>query len=308
MFSSAFLEAQASDHLRIINVDCAPEVLEIVLAFLYTEQTDIPLELALDVLYVADMLLLEKLKTKAAVIISTLGSGSRNVLSDPTRQEAGASDVQAMKPGDDDSAGDINIYEVLRAAWDLKVQRLEEFAARFLAQRLEHYIDQQAFADLVLESANRLKSRQETDSIELVDDIRYFLSERFRLRFEDMALSDIEEEADGGGEAAEAAAAVAAVTAAEVAEVAEVAETAGAAAATELVAALSVEETAKAPPTGSNGEDTPAAAIAPAAGVSGVLRTLDGALAEDEFDSDALNYQILLGKIDALLERLGLDG
>ena len=259
MFSSAFLEAQASEHLRIIKVDCSPQVLEIVMSFLYTEQADIPLELALEVLYMADMLFLEKLKTKAAVIISTLGSGNRNVLSDPTHEES-ESNGNGQAGAD---AGEINIYEVLRAAWDLKVQRLEEFAARFLATRLEHYIDDDMFADLVLESANRLKIRQETDTIELIDDIRYFLSERFRLRFEDMALSDIEEE--------DAAEGVDATNGA----------TAGAAGK-------------------KSGVKTNAAA-------DGMLRTLDGKVAEDEFDSDALNYQILLGKIDSLLERLGLD-
>lgn len=41
--------------------------------------------------------------------------------------------------------------------------------------------------------------------------------------------------------------------------------------------------------------------------VDGVIRTLDGEIAGDEFASDALNYQILLGKIDTLLENLKLD-
>jgi len=38
-----------------------------------------------------------------------------------------------------------------------------------------------------------------------------------------------------------------------------------------------------------------------------VVRTLDGDIAGDEFAADALNYQILLGKIDMLLESLKLD-
>ncbi|OAA61600.1 ankyrin repeat and btb poz domain containing protein [Niveomyces insectorum RCEF 264] len=296
MFSSAFLEAQESTHLRVIAVDCAPDVLEIVLSFLYTEQADIPLDRALDVLYVADMMFLDKLKTKAAVIISTLGSGNRNVLQDPTRGNGNGNGDGTGGGGDE---YDIDIYEVVRAAWDLRVQRLEEFAARFLAQRLEHYIDEPAFADLVLESAHRLKSRQETDSIELIDDIRYFLSERFRLRFEDMALSDIIEEEEGEpGKAPE--------------EQQQQQQQQGG----DGVAVGAKEGPAGKP----NGEIQPAATPPPAVatlngaaatealGSGGVLRTLDGELAEDEFDSDALNYQILLVKIDKLLERLGLDG
>ena len=40
---------------------------------------------------------------------------------------------------------------------------------------------------------------------------------------------------------------------------------------------------------------------------NGAFRTLDGELAGDEMEQDAINYQILLGKIDVLLERLRLD-
>lgn len=295
MFSSAFLEAQASEHLRIIKVDCTPEVLEIVLSFLYTEKADIPLELALDVLYMADMLFLEKLKTKAAVIISTLGSGTRNVLIDPTRQEA-AGEQNGGRRGGEMEASEIDIYEVVRAAWDLKVQRLEDFTARFLAQRLEHYIDEDMFANLVLESANRLKSRQETDTIELIDDIRYFLSERFRLRFEDVALSSIEED-EGAASGENGAAAVATgdgtlptADGAVKQEAATNGDVASAVTRSGLTSPAAAAQTGEAPTT-----------------TGGVLRTLNGEIAEDEFDSDALNYQILLGKIDSLLERLGLD-
>lgn len=39
----------------------------------------------------------------------------------------------------------------------------------------------------------------------------------------------------------------------------------------------------------------------------GEIRTLDGDLAGDEFAADAINYQILLEKIDRLLEKLKLD-
>lgn len=39
----------------------------------------------------------------------------------------------------------------------------------------------------------------------------------------------------------------------------------------------------------------------------GVVRTLDGEIAGDEFAQDAINYQILLGKIDKLLDNLKLD-
>jgi ankyrin repeat/BTB/POZ domain-containing protein 1 len=40
---------------------------------------------------------------------------------------------------------------------------------------------------------------------------------------------------------------------------------------------------------------------------AGTIRTLDGEEVGDEFAQDAINYQILLGKIDTLLEKLNLD-
>ncbi|KAK5002525.1 hypothetical protein LTR39_006661, partial [Cryomyces antarcticus] len=40
---------------------------------------------------------------------------------------------------------------------------------------------------------------------------------------------------------------------------------------------------------------------------AGAVRTLDGEIAGDEFAQDAINYQILLGKIDQLLDSLRLD-
>ena len=46
-------------------------------------------------------------------------------------------------------------------------------------------------------------------------------------------------------------------------------------------------------------------AVDPFAG--GQIRTLNGDIAGDVFAADAINYQILLGKIEILLERLHLD-
>ncbi|SPQ19470.1 e0245003-c233-4fa8-8b57-b34b306ccb5b [Thermothielavioides terrestris] len=270
MFSSDFLEAQERDHLHIIKVDCSPQVLEIILRFLYTEKADCPLEHALDLLYAADMLLLEKLKTKAAITISTLGSGTSNALVDRTHNShpnaSGGSNAGQPLPSstndDDEQPRDggsadadavevepINVYDVIHAAWDLKVQRLEEFAARYLAGRLEDYIDEDEFAELIRESAARLRERQETDTIELLDDIRYYLSERFRLRFEGEGL---EEMLDEGADAVVAG-----------------------------------EGGGEGQPVGKNGEDVK--------------------VVEDEFASDAVNYQILLEKIDRMLEKLKLD-
>ncbi|RSL87519.1 hypothetical protein CEP51_002180 [Fusarium floridanum] len=279
MFSGDFVESHRADHLRVVTVDCSPAVLEIILTFLYTETVVCPLEHALDLLYAADMLFLDNLKSKAAVAISTLGSGTSNVLVDRTHghHEDGEGEeymheTVEMEP--------INIYDVIHAAWDLRVQRLEEFAARYLAYRLEDYIDEEDFQALIAESAQRLTAREETDTIELLDDIRYYLSDRFRLRFEDAGLDEMMDET--GEIDAELAAAMADQATISTGE-------------TNGTARQNGETNGEAKE--ANGEVK----------TEGAVRTLDGEVAEDEFASDAINYQILLGKIDAMLDRLKLD-
>ncbi|KAH7634967.1 hypothetical protein B0T09DRAFT_405119 [Sordaria sp. MPI-SDFR-AT-0083] len=299
MFSSEFMEAKETEHLHVIKMDCLPEVLEIILEFLYTEKSDCPLELALDLLYAADMLLLDKLKTKAAVAISTLGSGTSNALVDRTHGGAAeelqsppsATSVSTPSNGLTEADGQpvevepINVYDVIHAAWDLKVQRLEDFAARYLASRLEDYIDEEEFAELIQESASRLKRREETDTIELLDDIRYYLGERFRFRFEG---DGIEEMLNEEGE----------IDAAQVEGLAAEAEDGE-------IRPEQPSDGHREPEGEDEGRSTERDAQEGGGGGGGV-RTLDGKLVEDEFVSDAVNYHILLEKIDKLLDRLKL--
>lgn len=161
MFSSSFKEAQEHEYLQVVHVECTPEVLKIVLDFLYTETVQIPIQQATDVLYAADMLFIEALKSKAATVISTVGMGSQN-LADRTHIQEGEE-----VPVEEEL---INVYDVIHAAWLLKIQKLEEFCAKYLAYRLESYIDEEEFEELILESAGRIEQRQETDSIELLDE------------------------------------------------------------------------------------------------------------------------------------------
>jgi ankyrin repeat/BTB/POZ domain-containing protein 1 len=253
MFNSSFREAQETPHLQIVTLDCSPAVLETVLTFLYTEKADFGLDIAIDVLFTADQLFIEKLKQRAALIIASLGNGaSTQVTSTNSRGETDAEET-------------VDIYEVVRAAWDTRVQRLEEFGARYIAYRLESFIDEPEFADLVEESAKRVKARQETDTVELVDDIRFYLSERFRLRFEDSGLDELMDENPEQNRHQEGS---------------EEVEVKGA-----DVLAQDIESQF----------------------ALGAIRDLDGEIVGDEFAQDAINYQILLGKIDNLLENLKLD-
>lgn len=274
MFASPFKEGQisatsaqnehesiAGERLQIIPVDCSPAVLEIILTFLYTERAEFDLDIALDVLHAADMLFIEKLKQRAALLISTLGNGTHSIVDTPLSDTQDSADQPVEW-----------IYEVVRAGWDCRVPRLEEFGARYMAYRLETYIGEEDFKDLVRESAARITRREETDTVELVDDIRYYLSERFRLRFEDAGLEEMMDEE-------------------------------------RLAPEEHGAEVKKQDDEGYGG--SPEADVAYAADLDhhteGVIRTLDGELAGDEFAQDALNYQILLGKIDTLLDQLRLD-
>lgn len=278
MFSSGFREAQSTRHLQIIPIDCSPAVLDAVLTFLYAEKAEFPLELAIDVLFAADLLLIDRLKQKAAVVISTLGNGTMPPSSD--KDVVGATSYSPAEGEEED----IDIYDVVRAGWLTRVPRLEEFGARYFAHRLEKYIDEEDFADLIRESASRIKGRQETDSIELLDDIRYYLSERFRLRFEEMGM---EEMMDEGAEDAEHGRGPA-----EVKEERE--EPAG----VDIEGLSLTERLRETVESDGKGQITL---------MDGSIRTLDGEIAGDEFAGDAINYQILLGKIDRLLDRLKLD-
>lgn len=270
MFSSQFKEAQDTPHLQIVTIDCSPAVLETILTFMYTERADFGMNIAIEVLFAADQLFIEKLKQRAAIIISALGNGTTSAVE--SNNPRGATDADA------DEA--VDIYEVIRAGWDTRVQRLEEFAARYIAYRLEHYIDQPEFAELVQESANRVKARQETDTVELVDDIRFYLSERFRLRFEDSGLDEMMDED----------AAIKAV--ADANSNGDLADAMGDFALEDKIPEKTQEELR-----------VPVQQQM----VAGTIRTLDGEEIGDEFLQDAMNYQILLGKIDALLEKLSLD-
>ncbi|KGO69735.1 Uncharacterized protein PITC_054020 [Penicillium italicum] len=264
MFTSTFREAYLNENLTIIDVNCSPEVLQIILTFLYTERADFPLEIAVDVLFAADMLFIEKLKTKAAVVISTLGS-------------AGMSQTEAARTRGTAEEDDIDIYSIVRAAWLTRVQRLEEFAARYLAYRLEAHIDSPEFAELIQESASRIKARQETDTIEMLDDIRFYLGERFRLRFDEAGLDEMMEEKEPPEDFDEDEQSEDVIIL------------------TEGVKTLDVSK-----------EAIPSQGQQPHVHAP-VIRTLDGAVVEDEFSEDAMNYEILLEKLDNLLERLNLE-
>lgn len=257
MFKSSFREAQAADRLHIISIAYAPDVLEAVLRFMYTDKADLRLPLALEVLYAADFLMIDRLKHKAAGIIYTHGN---EIVRRGSRGE-----TDSDNKDNDDNDNDNDIYDIIHASWWMDIQRLEEFGAKYLAYRLEHHIDRPAFAELILESANRIQDRQETDTIELLDDIRHYLEERFNLGFEETGMDVMHEDASAAEDDQENK---------------------------EKKESVNVEQ------------HTKATAIKAS---STEYMTVEGEPATDVFTRDAKNYRILNEKLDALLERLGLE-
>ena len=99
------------DYLQIISVDCSPAVLEVILQFLYTEKVDFDLTIAIDVLFAADLLFIEKLKTRAAMIISSLGSGGGEAAMAVPRDDV--YDVPDSNPKDEEPARELILVLVL---------------------------------------------------------------------------------------------------------------------------------------------------------------------------------------------------
>lgn len=156
MFCSQFTESQ--EGLPIVSLPVSSlRIAKLTLEYLYTDKVEIPIEIAMDVMYDSDMLLLDKLKNLAALTI--------------IREE--------------DQEQPHSIYSVIRAAWTLRIVRLEYYAARYIADNFDRYIKDPEFGKIVVESANRMNIREETDTIELIDDIRYFLAKRYGIFFDD---------------------------------------------------------------------------------------------------------------------------
>jgi hypothetical protein len=106
MFTSPFSESRTlfeeSSLLPLLELAIDAEIAPIVLSFLYTDRAEIPRDIALDVLYAADFLLLPRLKSLAAIALEN--ENDLDPLNQFTRED---------------------MYEILRAAWSTNTQRLE---------------------------------------------------------------------------------------------------------------------------------------------------------------------------------------
>lgn len=69
-----------------------------------------------------------------------------------------------------------NVLQVLRSARLFNQARLEDQCSEFIANNLVNLIHREDFRELVMEDASEIKMRQETDSIGIIDDIRFHLT------------------------------------------------------------------------------------------------------------------------------------
>lgn len=157
------------DNIPVISIACTScETCELLLAYLYHDNVEhIPLRLTSELLYLSDELLLDKLKSLCAVNVTS------------KFKQFTIEEMHEME----ERLG-YNIFDLVRISWATRCDKLEQHFSKFIAHNLEKIMFskpelQENLKKLISESAKRIENRQVTDTIELVDDIRYYLSKKY---------------------------------------------------------------------------------------------------------------------------------
>ncbi|XP_027045156.1 ankyrin repeat and BTB/POZ domain-containing protein 1-like [Pocillopora damicornis] len=124
--------------------DVTPDVFAAVVAFIYQDEALVTEENVYNVLCFADIYLLSGLKRLCARVISAF------------------LDTE-------------NVLTVFRTARLFNLPRLEVDCCEYMSKHLEMFLDNKEFHALILEDASSVRDRQQTDSIPVVDDIRFHL-------------------------------------------------------------------------------------------------------------------------------------
>jgi len=124
--------------------DVSPDVFAAVVAFIYQDDALVTEENVYSVLCFADVYLLNGLKRLCARAISTF------------------LDTE-------------NVLTVLRTSRLFNLPKLEADCCEYVSKHLEKLIDNEEFHSLILEDVSSVRNRQQTDSIPVVDDIRFHL-------------------------------------------------------------------------------------------------------------------------------------
>lgn len=138
------LQSQPSTPVITLH-NISHEIFIRLLYYIYSDDTELTTENVYDVLCVADMYLLPGLKRLCG---KTLGS----LLSED------------------------NILHVWKTARLFRLSRLEDQCTEYMAKIIEKLVEQAEFAEMIREDAEAVEKRHETDSIPLVDDIRFHIT------------------------------------------------------------------------------------------------------------------------------------
>lgn len=122
------------------------EIFTHVMYYIYTDDTELVAELVLDVLCVADMYLLPGLKRLC-------GKALAETLSED------------------------NVLHMWKMAKLFRLSRLEDNCTEFMARIIERLVERAEFAEIIKEDeAASMEEQRETDSVPLVDEIRYHIT------------------------------------------------------------------------------------------------------------------------------------
>ncbi|QLL33992.1 hypothetical protein HG536_0F03170 [Torulaspora globosa] len=147
---------------------CEFEVAELLLRYLYYDASEIPWQYAMDVLLIADHLLEDRVKSMAAVVITQ----SKDILEE------------------------YSIFQILYLGWETRMERLEHYAAKIVANDIQRYAKDPELKKAIMLSSTRISIRQETDSIEFVDDMRYYLLQKYAFEADDVEFLGEEDDED----------------------------------------------------------------------------------------------------------------
>ncbi|KAK8398875.1 hypothetical protein O3P69_004161 [Scylla paramamosain] len=123
----------------------SPEVFATLVHYLYCNQTIVSMETAMEVMMVADMFLVPGLTRQCGVYLGSC--------------------LQVH-----------SVVSILKLARLFQLPRLEDQCVAFIAKNLDQVVELEQFQTLVLQDAEEVKGRQETDSVQVVDDLRHHIS------------------------------------------------------------------------------------------------------------------------------------
>lgn len=166
--SMVIRSALSPQHFPVIRIGTSVSsalVAEIVLSFLYHDMVDIPLLQSIEVIFAADELFLDRLKSMSVMKFTSGFNFSKE-------------DFISLV----DIVG-YDAYDLIRISWQTRSEKLEHHVTKMIAYNISKIFHNQDehlnILALIKESADRINERQDTDTIELVDDIRFNLGKKY---------------------------------------------------------------------------------------------------------------------------------